>query len=220
MEGWASRSALLEGLDWRRGRVAKDTSAPAPTLPGRSPTHAEGFRGRGRESPLMPAVQPLFRPDDIRDREVSAHTEKIMQFLRRFDLPPPSRPHPATADNGAALGQFAWLLHREPGQSTPVLAGSIAPDLEDDQALVERVIAAYRLAYKRHKPSASGWDQDLVEIKKDIHNVLLAGNIEQAGRLLRNQAETALFWGFDAIAKAPPGSVEPHEAVIRTLNPS
>ena len=143
-----------------------------------------------------------------------------MQFLRRFNLPPPSRPHPATADNGGALGQFAWLLHREPAQSTPVLAASIAPDLEDDHALVERVIAAYRLAYKQHKPSASGWDHDLVEIKKDIHNVLLAGNIEQAGRLLRNPAETALFWGFDAIAKGPPGSVEPHEAVIRTLNPS
>jgi hypothetical protein len=34
---------------------------------------------------------------------------------------------------------------------------------------------------------------------------------------LRNPAETAWFWGFDAIAKAPPGAVEPHELVLRRL---
>jgi hypothetical protein len=85
--------------------------------------------------------------------------------------------------------------------------------------LVERVIEAYRLACKQYRSSASGWDRDFVKIKREIHEALLRGHIEEVGRLLRNPAETSLFWGFDAIAEAPPGLVEPHEAVIRTLNP-
>jgi hypothetical protein len=143
-----------------------------------------------------------------------------MSFLRRFCQRRSSKSDPATVESWSALGQFAWLLNREPTRPYPTLVESVASVSEDDQALVQRVMAAYRLAFAQFRPSGSGWDRDLVAIKKDIHIALLADNSREARRLLQNPAETTLFWGFDAIAKAPAGSIEPHEAVIRTLNDS
>ncbi|WP_027583953.1 putative sugar O-methyltransferase [Bradyrhizobium sp. Ai1a-2] len=64
------------------------------------------------------------------------------------------------------------------------------------------------------------WERDLATIKKEIHDALNGSNTEKAAMILRNPAETTFFWGFDAIAKAPPGAIEPHENVIKQLNKS
>jgi hypothetical protein len=82
-----------------------------------------------------------------------------MSLLRRLGFFA-SKSTLTSAETKPNLGQFAWLLHREPTGPAPQLAA----------------------------------------------------------QLLRNPAETTLFWGFDAIAKGPPGSIEPHENVILTLN--
>jgi len=84
---------------------------------------------------------------------------------------------------------------------------------------VDRVADAYRLSYGQFKPSSSAWDENLFTLKIDVHNALLAGGGDAAA-VLRHPAESTFFWGFDAIAKAPPGEIEPHELVIRRLNPS
>ena len=140
-----------------------------------------------------------------------------MSLLRRLGFfASKSKITPAEAKPN--LGHFAWLLHREPAGPAPRLAYSGAADHGEDQDLVRRVMASYRQSLDRHRPSGSGWDHGLVTIKQEIHDALMEANVETAARLLRNPAETTLFWGFDAIAKAPLGSIEPHENVILMLN--
>lgn len=144
----------------------------------------------------------------------------LKKFARRIGFRSANPPAPVAIEAKPELGQFVWLLNRQPTQPYPVLIESAAPLMEDDTTLIERVISAYKSAIRRYEPSGSAWDREIAEIKKKIHETLLAGDVRAVGKLLRDPANSTLFWGFDAIAKAPPGFIEPHETVIRTLCPS
>jgi hypothetical protein len=119
---------------------------------------------------------------------------------------------------GAFDNDFVWLLSHKPAAPALPLAVSQATAVPPDDSLVARTIAAYRKADRAYEKSSSGWDQDISQINLAIHDKLLNGTRPDVAKLLRNPAETTLFWGFDAIAKAPPGAVEPHELVLRRLD--
>jgi hypothetical protein len=119
---------------------------------------------------------------------------------------------------GAHADDFVWLLGRKPSaDGFPVMRSSTA-DAPDDHRLVGRIVAAYQRAHAQYSKTPSSWDLGLWEIKRDIHERLLRGSVEQVAAMLRNPASTTLFWGFDALAKAPPRAVEPHELVLKRLN--
>ena len=116
------------------------------------------------------------------------------------------------------LGSFAWLLHSAPPELSPQLVRSPSVDHGNDLPLVNRVMAAYKRSFEQYRPTGSFWDVSLADLKRDIHNGLMGNDPAIAAKLLRNPDENTLFWGFDAIAKAPPGTIEPHEYVIKSLN--
>ncbi len=113
---------------------------------------------------------------------------------------------------------FRWILNRKPSTRSFCLQHSSIPAQPDDIALVVRIIAAYRRSHAEYQKSASGWDQTLWEMKRNIHEQLLNGSPDRVASLLRDPASTTLFWGFDAIVKAPPDTAEPHEFVLRRLD--
>jgi hypothetical protein len=123
-------------------------------------------------------------------------------------------------DTGLQLENFTWLLRHPPPLSPPDLAISDKPDPADDGVLIERVLRAYHHSLANFSRSEGMWDTVLYGIKRDVHEALSGSDRDLAAEVLRNPAKTAHFWGFDAIAAAPPGHAEPHEQVIRTLNTS
>ena len=116
------------------------------------------------------------------------------------------------------LGRFSWLLSSPPMKPVPKLESSVAPEPDDDVALIKRVMEAYRRACREYVPTQSGWDTHIGQLNKSVHDALIGDDVAVAAKILRDPGETTHFWGFDAIAKAPPGSVEPHEYVIKMLN--
>ena len=115
---------------------------------------------------------------------------------------------------------FVWLLNHKPtAPAFPLAVSKTTTDPQDD-GLVARTVSAYRQAYPAYQKTSSGWDVDIRQINADIHETLLNGSRSEVTKLLRNPAESTLFWGFDAVAKAPPGAVEPHELVLRRLDPA
>ena len=118
----------------------------------------------------------------------------------------------------ASYQQIVWALARPPISTLPELGVTQAQDAENDRALVDRVQEAYRAARQVYAGSASGWDVTIGEIKRPIHEALLARSPEPASTLLRDPASNSHFWGFDAVCKAPAGEVEPHELVLRRLD--
>jgi hypothetical protein len=117
------------------------------------------------------------------------------------------------------LGPFVWLLASPPAEPVPLLTTSSRVE-EGDTELVKRVMAAYKVAMAQYQTTSSFWDKDLTTIKRDVHEALIGNDVPAAAAMLRNPAETTMFWGFDAIAKAPPGALEPHQQVLTTLNAS
>jgi SAM-dependent methyltransferase len=118
----------------------------------------------------------------------------------------------------ASYQQIVWALARPPISTLPELGVTQAQDAENDRALVDRVQEAYRTACGVYAGSASAWDVTIGEIKRPIHEALLARSAEPASTLLRDPASNSHFWGFDAVCKAPAGEVEPHELVLRRLD--
>jgi hypothetical protein len=72
----------------------------------------------------------------------------------------------------------------------------------DDTKLVERVAEAFRVSAEEFGGhGASFWGT--FEVKhQDIKNALDTNNLNALGRLLRDPAETELFWGFDDLVKS------------------
>jgi hypothetical protein len=152
----------------------------------------------------------------LADRSVLEH---FIQLLRRLLARSPRRGADVISTK-LALSDFAWLLNSAPVDPPPQLVRSSAVDHGDDLSLVERVMTAYKRSFEQYRATASFWDVDLANLKRDIHSALIGADNRGAAKLLHNPADTTLFWGFDAIAKAPPGTVEPHEYVIKMLNQS
>ena len=117
------------------------------------------------------------------------------------------------------LGSFAWLLHSAPRELSPELVRSPAVDHGNDLPLINRVMAAYKRSFERYRSTGSFWDSIFADLKRDIHDGLMGTDRAIAANLLRHPDENTLFWGFDAIAKAPPGTIEPHEYVIKKSQP-
>jgi hypothetical protein len=142
-------------------------------------------------------------------------------FSKLFGRKEAQLPTADTPHSPANLEHFAWLLGREPaaGDLDMHLVQS-AGESVDDLDLVRRVMAAYVSSVRQFSPSGSGWDKEIFELNKDLHQSLTGNDPQSAAHLLRNPADTTHFWGFDAIAKAPAGAVEPHELVITRLNSS
>ncbi|RYH64240.1 MAG: putative sugar O-methyltransferase [Alcaligenaceae bacterium] len=118
-----------------------------------------------------------------------------------------------------SLEEFAWLLGRAPRPDDFSLqAARSTGEATDDSTLVERVMVSYVGAAAEFTPSRSFWDSHFFELNRSVHDSLVSGDTAKAVAVLRNPADNTHFWGFDAIAKAPEGQVEPHELVIRRLN--
>src|ERR1700746_459613 len=106
-----------------------------------------------------------------------------MQFMRRLmarsstEEASPARPN---------LEHFSWLLNRAPSAPPLPLVRSPAVDHGHDLPLVARVMASYQRSFDRYHPTASGWDREIVMIKKDIHDALIGSDIQKAVILLRN----------------------------------
>ena len=133
-------------------------------------------------------------------------------FAPPDDLAPHSTP--------LQLEYFVWLLSRMPSGEMPAFAVSPSVQVDDDIALVERVMASFNLAQATFRPSTSPWDTALLDIKKTTYDALSGTDTLQAANVLRNPAASTFFWGFDAVASSPAGEFEPHEFVLRRLNSS
>lgn len=121
-------------------------------------------------------------------------------------------------DAQASLGHLVWALSRPPIGAVLPLAESGPPTGLDDDALVARVAVAYRRAVADHVGSESFWTEWSSGLKRDIHEALMDPDPAGAAAVLRHPAGNTHFWGFDAVAKAPPGQVEPHELVLQRLS--
>jgi hypothetical protein len=73
-------------------------------------------------------------------------------------------------------------------------------------------------AILKHTKSESFWDNYINKLNSSVHNALNSGIPELAASILRNPSQNTHFWGFDSIAKAPIGEIEPHERVLRMQN--
>jgi hypothetical protein len=135
----------------------------------------------------------------------------IRRLVRSFQTPP-------SDGIGFAFDPFGWLLARDPTQ-IPEFAFSEGSD-DDDEPLVRRVMAAYSAANADFVPSESFWDKSILRRNSDIHHALSGADESIAAGKLRDPASNAHFWGFDIIAKAPEGLMEPHKNFLVHLNKS
>ena len=120
----------------------------------------------------------------------------------------------------AGLENFSFLLSRMPTYTAPPLA--LSPNVTgiDDAELIGRVTSAYRTSLEAYSPTDGFWDSWHFGLKKTIHDALAGDDRAVAAGVLRDPASNVFFWGFDAIAKSPEGSPEPHELVLTRLNTS
>ncbi len=116
-----------------------------------------------------------------------------------------------------SLEYFAWLLSRNPSGGIPDITHSPEVPWVDD-GLVSRIASSYKQSHKEFVPTTSPWDHSLFSIKAEVHNALLGDDLAEAARVLERPDQTTFFWGFDDIARAPPGELEPHDFVLRRLN--
>lgn len=92
----------------------------------------------------------------------------------------------------------ALSFHRDAEfiKDVPVYACRTVIHSCDDFNLVNRIIAAYQLAEKKHLGN-SMWQMFYDQKLYNIHNVFQSGNFTQAASILRNPGQTELFYGID-----------------------
>jgi hypothetical protein len=79
----------------------------------------------------------------------------------------------------------------------------------DDTTLVWRIIAAYR----RSVDAQSGggfWQTDFAQMKRDVHDALMSGDVQLVAQHLRNPAGNRLFYCFEARYRPRHGSPSIH----------
>ncbi len=70
----------------------------------------------------------------------------------------------------------------------------------DDAAIVARVLAAYRSAAARHGDLGNSmWKTFFSAKHQALHDVFVAGSVEDAAAILRNPASSELFYGFSML---------------------
>ena len=94
----------------------------------------------------------------------------------------------APHSNPLQLEYFVWSLSRMPSGEMPAFAVSPALQVDSDMALVERVMASFKLAQASFRPSTSPWDTALFDIKKTVYDALSGTNTIEAANVLRDPA--------------------------------
>jgi hypothetical protein len=92
------------------------------------------------------------------------------------------------------------MVHRPMAHTRDDHAISTGSASGDDTTLVWRIIAAYR----RSVDAQSGggfWQTDFAQMKRDVHDALMSGDVQLVAQHLRNPAGNRLFYGFEAIFK-------------------
>lgn len=106
--------------------------------------------------------------------------------------------------------QMPFLLHRRQrglSSTTDVTVGESA----DDRELVERIMAAYRLAVSSFAwDSSSMWAEFFEQHHAEIHRALIAGDPETVGRMLRSPGSSNLFYGFDSLGPVSDPGEDPY----------
>lgn len=75
--------------------------------------------------------------------------------------------------------------------------------VEDDHgALVERIIAAYEQSVGVTQQSDSFWDNAFFNLKRDVHDALMAKDRRVLAEMLRDPGRTDLFYGFENLARS------------------
>ncbi len=137
--------------------------------------------------------------------------KQLLRLAKHFQSPP-------SAKLGFSFDPFGWLLTHDPAV-LPELAVSNGL-VVDDNDLVRRVMRSYKGAFSNFVPSTSFWDGSVRKLNADVHDALSSTDEKRCAEFLRNPANNAHFWGFDAIASAPKGKQEPHESLLKKLNQS
>jgi len=121
--------------------------------------------------------------DTKRDRErVVAHRDRLITALNRPALTDP--------DNASL-------------PSTPTVETQSVNAFFDDAKIVERIIAAYKLALSAAGPASSSiWEQSFFHLKRDIHEALVQSDPVAVRDLLRDPRKSDLLHGFENLARS------------------
>lgn len=92
---------------------------------------------------------------------------------------------------------FSWIRNRPVTHTFGTSAISGPCNVEDD-ALVARIVAAYRLAAATDVgDESSGWVTSIGKLKGKCHATLVSGTIDEQKMFLRNPGNSVLHYGFD-----------------------
>lgn len=130
----------------------------------------------------------LIRERDVIDRERVEQAAKLASFIETSNAALPATPFARTS----------------------------APTMIDDDDLVRRVITAYRASLKT-RPSTEGsfWDSTIFDMRREVHDALLATDVDAVQGILRDPGKTDLLYGFDIPAKSnPPLGEETYSLLI------
>jgi hypothetical protein len=111
---------------------------------------------------------------------------------------------------GSISEQIPFLLHRrQRGLSS--LTGVTSGESADDRELIERIMAAYRLAVSSFAwDSSSMWAEFFEQHHAEIHQALMAGDSETVSGALRDPASSNLFYGFDSLGPVSDPANDPY----------
>ena len=82
----------------------------------------------------------------------------------------------------------------------PTAVTSPEPVEDDHDALLARIIAAYKSSVAVTRQSDSFWDNAFFNLKRDVHDALKANDRHVLAEILRNPGQTDLFYGFENLA--------------------
>jgi hypothetical protein len=106
--------------------------------------------------------------------------------------------------------QIPFMLRRQQRglrAVTEVTVGASAADRE----LVERIMAAYRRAVSSFAwDSSSMWTGIFEQHHTEIHQALMAGDVDTVSRALRDPGSSNLFYGFDSLGPVSDPAKDPY----------
>jgi hypothetical protein len=92
--------------------------------------------------------------------------------------------------------------------SGPTAVTPPQPVEDDHGVLMERIIAAYGQAVGATQQSDSFWDNAFFNLKRDVHDALLAKDRHVLAEMLRDPGQTDLFYGFENLARSLANGVD------------
>jgi hypothetical protein len=91
-----------------------------------------------------------------------------------------------------------WIRHRPAGRTTGAVGITGAPPRADDNGLIDRICAAYQRANVTDLgDGASFWLTTMFDLKRPIHDALLARDMRRVGPAFRDPKTSTLFFGYD-----------------------